>query len=94
MGLKVALTKSIRKGRREMVECLIEQLEKFIPYYNNQINLYVAVEAEKLPILKYLTKHHHSSYTIEDYGVENARVLQEFLQKSNLPELYRQIIRV
>lgn len=72
---------------------LVEQLEKFIPNYNNQFNLYVAVEAEKLPIIQYLTEHHHNSYALKDYGVQNARVLQNFLQKVNLPELYSQIIR-
>ena len=92
-GPEVALKQSIRKGRNEMVECLIEQLEKFIPDYNNQFNLYVAVEAEKLPIIQYLTKHHHNSYALKNYGVQNARVLQSFLQKVNLPELYYQIIR-
>ena len=92
-GPEVALKQSIHEGENEMVRCLVEQLEKFIPNYNNQFNLYVAVEAEKLPIIQYLTEHHHNSYALKDYGVQNARVLQNFLQKVNLPELYSQIIR-
>ena len=92
IGPEVALKNSIHEGESKMVKCLIEQLEKFLPNYNNQINLYVAVEAEKLSILQYLIQHHHNSYALKEYGVQNARVLADFLQKANAKELYGKII--
>lgn len=91
-GPQVALKQSIRKGRDEMVRCLIEQLEKFVPYYNNQINLHIAVEAQKLSILQYLIHHHHNSYALREYGAENAKALENFLKKAKSPELYHQVI--
>lgn len=92
-GAEVALKTSICGGRNEMVKCLVQQLERFFPGYNNSTNLYTAVEAENLPIIRYLVQNYHNSYTLEEYGIQGAVMLEYFLQKVNAPELYGIVIR-
>lgn len=93
MRVERALRSAIHDGRDEVMECLIEQLNKFFPGYNNPTNLYSAVEARKLSILRYLVQHHHNSYTLKQYGEHDARMLNDFLKKANAQELYDQISR-
>lgn len=90
---EVALKNSICNGKDEMMKCLFEQLERFFPGYNNAANLYLAVEAKNLSIIRYLVQNHHHSYSLDEYGLQGAVMLEHFLKKVNALELYDIIIR-